>query len=279
MSSFNKDKGIAIALTVVVHAIAVLLAFKFALVTPLPLPGEEGVEVDMGYYNQGKGDVQPVTPPAPVQAPEEQQTEEPEPEQEPEPVQEPAPEQPSEELLAENTEETPAIEEPKKEDEKTVEQPAQEEPKKPEKPKQEVNQRAMFKPSSSGQNDPSASQGNTEGVGDMGNPNGLANVNRYEGQTQHGNGYSYNLGDRGAKNIIRPDKTEFNEEGTVVVSIWVNKNGTVTKCEILPKGTTIIDERLRNMALEAARNSSFMEDANAPEVQKGTITYIFKIGE
>ena len=44
-SNEKKDKGIAFVGTIVVHALAVLVLFLMAFRTPLPLPGEEGVEV------------------------------------------------------------------------------------------------------------------------------------------------------------------------------------------------------------------------------------------
>ena len=70
----KKDKGIAIAGTIVVHALAVLILFLMAFRTPLPLPGEEGVEVDLGMMDQGMGNVQPEKPAIPQAAQPQQQT-------------------------------------------------------------------------------------------------------------------------------------------------------------------------------------------------------------
>ena len=56
-SNEKKDKGIAAAGTIVVHALALLILFLMAFRTPLPLPGEEGVEVDLGMMNQGMGNI------------------------------------------------------------------------------------------------------------------------------------------------------------------------------------------------------------------------------
>ena len=58
----KKDKGIAVASTIEVQALAVLVLFLMAFRTPLPLPGEEGVEVDLGMMNQGMGNIQPNKP-------------------------------------------------------------------------------------------------------------------------------------------------------------------------------------------------------------------------
>ena len=65
MSNEKKDRTIAAVGTIVVHALAVLALFLMAFRTPLPLPGEEGVEVDLGMYNQGMGQEQPDKPAVP----------------------------------------------------------------------------------------------------------------------------------------------------------------------------------------------------------------------
>ena len=70
----KKDKGIAIVGTIVFHALAVLVLFLMAFKTPLPLPGEEGVEVDLGMMDQGMGNLQPETPAIPMAAQPQQET-------------------------------------------------------------------------------------------------------------------------------------------------------------------------------------------------------------
>lgn len=239
----------AIAGTIVVHALAILVLFLMAFKTPLPLPGEEGVEVDLGMYDQGMGNIQPETPAIPQSytPPQESQKAE-------------------DELVTQNDEEVPAIEQPK------ANKPKQEKP--AEEPKQTVNQRALFK----GNNNPQAggSEGITGQPGDQGNPNGLAGVRQYEGNGGRGNGLGYDLGGRGAKSLHRPND-DFSEEGIVVVDIWVNKKGAVTRAEISNKGTTTINTTLRNEAKRSALRSTFAADSNAPEEQHGTITYTFVI--
>lgn len=239
----------AIAGTIVVHALAILVLFLMAFKTPLPLPGEEGVEVDLGMYDQGMGNIQPETPAIPQSytPPQESQKAE-------------------DELVTQNDEEVPAIEQPK------ANKPKQEKP--AEEPKQTVNQRALFK----GNNNPQAggSEGITGQPGDQGNPNGLAGVRQYEGNGGRGNGLGYDLGGRGAKSLHRPND-DFSEEGIVVVDIWVNKKGAVTRAEISNKGTTTINTTLRNEAKRSALRSTFTADSNAPEEQHGTITYTFVI--
>ena len=48
--------------TVIFHAIIILLLIFFGFSTPLPLPGEEGVEVSLGTNDQGFGPIQPEIP-------------------------------------------------------------------------------------------------------------------------------------------------------------------------------------------------------------------------
>ena len=66
-------------------------------------------------------------------------------------------------------------------------------------------------------------------------------------------------------------------EGTVVVQVKVNQYGEVT--EALPgvSGTTVTDKGLWNAARSAAMKTKFNIKADAPVVQTGTITYIFKL--
>ena len=108
----------------------------------------------------------------------------------------------------------------------------------------------------------------------MGKPTGYKDSDNYDGQGGSGNGISYSLGNRGAKYIEKPTAS-FNEVGTVVVSIWVNREGTVVRAQVSPKGTTIVDAGMKKIAVDAAKLSTFEADQNAAELQTGTITYKF----
>lgn len=245
----KKDKGIAVAGTIIVHALIVLVLFLMAFKTPLPLPGEEGVEVDLGMMNQGMGNIQPEKPAIPQAAqPQQKQSKS------------------KEDIVTQNDEEAPALEKPKNT------KPKQEKP--AEQPKPTVNNRAIYR----GNNNPQA--GDSEGItgqhGDQGNPNGLAGVRQYEGNGGRGNGTGYDLGGRGAKSLHRPDD-DFSEEGKIVVDIWVNRAGQVVRAEVATKGTDIINSTMRQKAIQAAKRSTFAADSDAPEEQHGTITYTFVI--
>ena len=241
MTRENKNKTIAIAVTVAVHALLVVLLVIMALHGPWPIPGEAGVEVDLGLYNEGTGNQQQPNPKQVAELPKPQQ------------------EQVQEETVTQNTEETPAIEEVK---------PKKEEPK--------VNERALFKPVNPQPEEQPSSEGITGNPGDQGNPNGGQNVNSYEGQGGAGGGPSYSLGGRGAKHLATPNRDEVTEDGTIVVDIWVDRDGRVTNAQI-GKGTNISTARLQQIAINAAKSSVFTPDKDAAELQRGTITYIFKI--
>ena len=274
----NRFKGIVG--TIGFHLLALLAILYFALSTPLPLPGEEGVEVNLGSSDQGMGQVQEMSPP-PVEQPTP-----PPPQQEPEP--EPEPE---EEMITQDVEETPAIEEEveeKKEEEKPEEEVIKPDPEpepeevieevepepepEPEPPK--VNERALYKGKSNTDGEGS-NQGVTGQPGDQGQPDGTPDAKNYEGSGGLGDeGVGYDLGGRGAKHLPKP-AYDSQEQGKVVVEIKVDRNGKVVSAIAGAKGTTISDLRLRRLAEEAALRSVFASDPNAPERQRGTITYNF----
>ena len=260
MSNPKNDKALAFLGTVVVHLLILLVLFLMAFRTPLPLPGEEGVEVDLGLYNQGMGQEQTDKPAIPEQTVPIQPNDE-------------ANTQSKEDLVTQDSEEAPAIKTEQKKDpnEETVTKPKEQPEKAEEAPQQTVNPKALFKGSNKAQD--GGSEGITGQPGDQGNPNGLAGVKKYDGQGGKGNGPGYDLGGRGAKTLQRPSK-DFPEEGHIVVEIWVDREGNVVRTSIA-KGTDIANTEMRAMAMEAAMRSKFAGDPTAPEEQKGTITYTF----
>lgn len=292
----DKDKRRGLISTILIHLLVLVALFFLALRTPLPLPGEEGVEVNLGQTETGSGDVQSNTPP-----PQSEPTPPPQPKQQ---TVEPEPLPQEEENLTQDVEEAPVIEEkteveppeeiiekPKEEikeepvkeevveekpEEETVdstfvtEEPSEEVP--VEEPKPVVNKKALYPGSS--KSTEGSNQGNTEGPGDMGKPQGAKDSDKYDGQGGKGDGISFSLGGRGSKYLDKPS-ADFKEQGTVVVDIWVNRQGDVTRAQVKSKGTTVLDPDLRKIAVEAAKNSTFTADPTAAELQRGSITYNF----
>ena len=64
-------------------------------------------------------------------------------------------------------------------------------------------------------------------------------------------------------------------DGKVVVKIWVDQNGNVTKAQAGVEGTTATNKTLWQAAYKAAMGAHFNMDASAPALQEGNITYIF----
>ena len=65
--------------------------------------------------------------------------------------------------------------------------------------------------------------------------------------------------------------------GTVVVEIWVDNYGNVQKAVAGAAGTTVTDKTLWQAARKAALGAHFNMSADAPALQKGTITYVFNL--
>lgn len=76
--------------------------------------------------------------------------------------------------------------------------------------------------------------------------------------------------------LKRPSYT-VQESGTVVVDIWVDQYGKVTKAVPGAEGTTVTDKNLWNAARKAALETGFNMKGDAPALQHGTITYIFNL--
>lgn len=104
---------------------------------------------------------------------------------------------------------------------------------------------------------------------------GQPDGNTREGKTE-GNANAHVKGRNVVGSLPRPS---YNSqlEGTVVVQVKVDQYGNVTEAVAGAEGTTVTDKNLWNAARNAAMKAHFNMDANAPAVQTGTITYIFKL--
>lgn len=94
----------------------------------------------------------------------------------------------------------------------------------------------------------------------------------------NGSGYGWSLEGRGAKSIAKP-KYVSNQEGTIIVSIGVDKNGNVASASIKQRGTNISDPDLRNECIKAAYAAKFTADPDAINNVFGEITYRFKLSQ
>lgn len=90
-----------------------------------------------------------------------------------------------------------------------------------------------------------------------------------------GSGISFSLAGRGKKSLPEPPATS-SENGSIVVEIRVDQEGNVVFAKAVWKGTTLTDTNLWRRCEQAAKKSKFTAKPDAPELQPGKITYIFR---
>lgn len=244
----NNPKLISAICTAVVMAIIVVLLLAFGYNPPDPPIPEEGVEVNLGDSDLGFG-----------QSPDPAST-----------ASSYAPPAAQERVATQHTEPAPAI---NAANNTGVVNPNATEQPKVENKEPEINRAALFT-GRRNQNSGTGSQGQSTGTGDQGKPDGNPNSSNYSGNG--GTGGSYSLAGRSAVSLPKPQYNS-NQQGTVVVRIWVDQQGRVTRAEYEPKGSNTSNGDLVSKAISAARKARFNADRNAQEEQRGTITYIFKI--
>lgn len=237
--------------TAVIMALVVLVLLAFGYDPPDPPIPEEGVEVNIGDSDFGSGlDPEPAsaassnTPPAAQN-----------------------------QVVTQNTESTASI--PSSTNRGTITNPAANEEPQVENKEPEINRNALFtgKRNQSSQNG-SGSEGNTSGTGNQGSPNGNQTSTNYTGNG--GAGGNFSLKGRSAVSLPKPTYNS-NQQGRVVIDIWVDQQGRVTRAEYNPSGSNTTNGYLVSQAKAAALKARFNADTNAQEEQKGTITYIFTL--
>lgn len=90
-----------------------------------------------------------------------------------------------------------------------------------------------------------------------------------------GSGISFSLAGRGSKSLPGPTATSP-ENGNIVVEIRVDQEGNVVSAKAGVRGTTLWDTNLWRRCEQAAKKSKFTAKPDAPELQPGKITYIFR---
>ena len=249
----TKNRRKAIIGTVLFH-IGLLLCFIFmGLTYQIPPPPEEGITINFGYQDFGSGSEQA------EQIVEEQEIT----------PQEIVNNNPVvEDISTQDIEETPTtklneqLEKP--EEVKMIEE---------KKPEPVVNTKALY-PGKKQNN--SNSQGISEGQGDQGSQDGDLNSNAYTGGGIGTNGIAYQLGGRTIAEIKKPNY-DSQQQGKVVVTIRVDRNGKVISATAGAKGSTTTNAYLYSKAKEAALKTTFEANTTAPEIQVGTIIYNFKL--
>jgi TonB family protein len=122
------------------------------------------------------------------------------------------------------------------------------------------------------QDHPGTNEGNTNGPGDRGVPNGTPGAANYEGSPGNGNGgINHNLTGRSIV-AFPPREADFKEGGRVVVKVTVNRAGVITDKRIISSSNA----GLRDLALRKVEKIRFNKSDSAPEEQFGNITFVFK---
>jgi TonB family protein len=144
----------------------------------------------------------------------------------------------------------------------------------PEPPRKEINKRALFSAANNKtQKDTLAAQTAREVTDALKAGHALGNTKTGETSGEP----KANLKGRTLNGTLPRPSYPVQASGVVVVKIWVDNYGTVQKAVAGVEGTTVTDKDLWNAARSAAMKASFNMSADAPAMQEGTITYIFKL--
>ncbi|MDR0972032.1 MAG: hypothetical protein LBM25_06590 [Bacteroidales bacterium] len=240
----NKRTLTSVIATLLFHGIILLLLFTIGLKYTTPPPPEEGTEIDVGdLLDQGNALIGEKGG-----------------EEELEQLHDITPDE--EQVVTQNTEDTPI----------TTKQTTEKKPEiKQEKP-EEINPNALFKKGKvkSQQTGGGIGEGSGSGIGDNQGTGGGG-----LGSDATGSGTTFFLAGRGSKDLSIPS-SKTDEVGSIVVTIWVNPQGDVTRAVAGARGTTIDNKSLWRHCENAASKSKFTAAPQAPEEQKGTITYKFR---
>lgn len=283
----QNPKLIAMAVTIVLHLLFILLLLNIYLERPVP-EAEEGLEVALGIESLTSGaDVVEAAPEASAAEPT------------------PAPQTPApstESYQTQNIEES--LEMPDKKPQKTEEQLRKEREEK-EKRIAEENRRKEearklaeekrkqdsikariaqnmkgLKGGGAGGNGTDANSsgiGDGTGTGSKGNPFGRDGSTSTQGAASSGSNLSWSLAGRSIKGSLARPVYSAQEEGVVVVDIKVDKNGNVINTSI-GRGTNITDASVLKAVRDAAAKTKFSPRSDGIDRdQFGQITYNLKL--
>ena len=264
------------AITAVILIALLLMIFNFGMKYQDP-PEEYGIAINFGASNQGYEIPNDILP---SKESSEQVQKEVQEEKVEETTEDISDETIKEEVVTQTEKEAPVIEKPEEVELKKIkkkEKPKKEKtipkPKKPSKNTLQAFDNLLKGDTSDGNK---ASEGNDAISGLKGDKKGDPASTKYYGNTGKSGDPNYNLAGRNA--LSKPiEQPNCEEEGTVVVSIEVDKYGTVLKAVSGVKGTTNSANCLLNPAREAALRTTWNADPNAPNKQKGTIIYKFSL--
>ncbi len=282
----SKERKQGLAISAVIHLLLALLIIFITFRVEIPEPTEEGLLVNFGFDETGDGlfepAPEPVTPPPPPPSAGDDGGEEALLTQDFEEAVEVKKKEPSPEELRKQAEARAAELKRREEAEaerKRVEQETADRLKREEEQRRFDQARARVSGALSNKAN-TGTTGQSEGVaggpGNQGDPRGGTGDKYGTGGGTGNSKISYDLGGRGATSVPEP-VYDIQVEGKVVVEITVDKSGKVINAVAGRPGSTTLDATLLRIAREAALKAKFKSSSEAAEIQKGTITYIFKL--
>jgi colicin import membrane protein len=288
LRKFPSEQGKGLTGTIIIHLVVLLLFVFIAFSVPAPPEREEGILVNFGTDETGLGMIEP-SPPA-VQE-----------ETTPPPPSAPEVKTKEESLLTQNTEDAPEVKkvdpeaekkrlekieadkkirEEREAEKKRIAQEEAERKRIEAEQKREadiMNKTKNALANSKNTGTSSTGEGVAGGPGNQGVQSGSVDSKvRGPGGGLGNEGISYNLQGRGVQRLPTP-KYDYQGEGRVVVEVSVDKEGKVVQAIPGIKGSTTLDEYLLKVAKDAALEARFDVKQDAPAIQKGTITYNFKL--
>jgi len=283
----TKERKQGLIFSALTHLLLAILIIFVTFRVKIPEPVEEGLLVNFGFDETGEGlfepAPEPVSPPPPPESAGEQGGEEALLTQDFEEAvevekKEPGPEEIRKQAEARAAEIRRQLE--AEAERKRIEQEEAEKRKKEEEQRRidQQNARARGAFSNAGNVGTSGqSQGVAGGQGNQGVQSGTPDAPNYgPGGGQGTEGISFDLGGRKAQSLIKPPY-DLQKEGVVVVAITVDRSGRVTDATPGIKGSTTLEGDLLKLAKEAALKTRFESSNDAPIIQKGTITYVFRL--
>jgi protein TonB len=279
----KRSSRVGAVTSVTLHAL-LLLIFFFAsgYRAPYPPAPEYGVIVNMGFDDQGTGDIQtdqPVAnPDVEEQKPDEQQPVEPEPEQ-----QKPEEQKEDDQVLASNEESPVTV---KKEEEKPKEEVVKpkETPKEETKPKEEEKLKTEYQPTNQPANDNKGTSTTSEGddankTGNKGQPNGTLDPNgQYTGKPGGGGGGNgAGLSMSGWTWTTEPSTAGIsnNESGRIVFEIECDDSGEIIGIKTLERGVSAATEQILRKEIMGT-SLTHIGNGTVPPRSKGTMTFVIR---
>jgi outer membrane biosynthesis protein TonB len=271
----KKERRKAMLLSFLFHVATIILLMLPLLKYPDPPPGQDGILIALGNPDEGTGPIEPGVPeePTPVE-----QKEEPKPEPKPKEEVKPKEKVKSTEPLVSDQEleinRKKAIEKKEKEERDLKEKQETAERIKIAKEREEANQREEQEAAELIKNIKKGSGGTSGKSGKGGQVNGDENGKVEEGISTGTGMVGGGLGGRGVVSspILKDDS---NNRGSVIVAICLDKDGNVTEAKFQLQGSTVTSGKLRDLAVNNAKQWRFKPGNE--ERQCGIITYTFKV--